>query len=37
MKFPDLSRLDWEGYAARDTVGWDGDRKLSRVMVGFPV
>ncbi len=35
MKFPDLSRLDWEGYAARDTAGWDRDRKLSRVMVGF--
>ena len=35
MKFPDLSRLDWEGYAARDTAKWDRERRLSRVMVGF--
>lgn len=35
MKFPDLSKLDWEGYAARDTAKWDREHKLSRVMVGF--
>lgn len=35
MKFPDLSRLDWEGYAARDTAKWDRKNKLSRVMVGY--
>lgn len=35
MKFPDLSKLDWEGYAARDTAKWDREQKLSRVMVGF--
>lgn len=34
MKFPDLSKLDWEGYAARDTAKWDRQNKLSRVMVG---
>lgn len=33
--FPDLSKLDWEGYAARDTAKWDRDRKLSRVIIGF--
>ena len=35
MKFPDLSVLDWEGYAARDTAKWDREHKLSRVMVGY--
>lgn len=35
MQFPDLSRLDWEGYSARDTAKWDREHKLSRVMVGF--
>lgn len=35
MIFPDLSVLDWEGYAARDTAHWDREHKLSRVMVGF--
>lgn len=35
MKFPDLSLLDWEGYAARDTAKWDRERKLSRVDVGY--
>jgi len=35
MQFPDLSKLDWEGYAARDTAKWDRENKLSRVMVGY--
>lgn len=35
MKFPDLSLLDWEGYAAKDTAKWDREHRLSRVMVGF--
>ena len=35
LKFPDLSKLDWEGYAARDTASWDREHKLSRVMVGY--
>lgn len=35
MQFPDLSKLDWEGYAARDTASWDREHKLSRVMVGY--
>ena len=35
MQFPDLSKLDWEGYAARDTANWDREHKLSRVMVGY--
>ncbi|MGL6294372.1 hypothetical protein [Eubacterium aggregans] len=35
MIFPDLSVLDWEGYAARDTAHWNREHKLSRVMVGF--
>lgn len=33
--FPDLSKLDWEGYAARDTAKWDREHKLSRVIIGF--
>lgn len=35
FKFPDLSKLDWEGYAARDTAKWDRDKRLSRVIMGF--
>lgn len=35
MKFPDLSKLDWEGHAAVDTAKWDRAHKLSRVMVGY--
>ncbi len=35
MKFPDLDKLDWEGYAAKDTAKWDREHKLSRVMVGY--
>lgn len=35
MKFPDLSKLDWEGHAAIDTAKWDRDKRLSRVIIGF--
>ncbi len=35
MVFPDLSKLNWEGYSARDTAKWDRDRRLSRIIVGF--
>jgi len=35
IKFPDLSKLDWEGYAAKDTANWDRENKLSRVIVGY--
>jgi len=35
MKFPDLSRLDWETNSAKDTANWDRERRLSRVLVGF--
>lgn len=31
MKFPDLSRLDWEGHAAADTKDWDRVHKLTRI------
>jgi hypothetical protein len=34
MKFPDLSKLDWEGYSARDTAKWDREYKLSRIIMG---
>lgn len=35
LKFPDLSKLDWEGYSARHTANWDRDKKLSRVILGY--
>lgn len=35
MKFPDIGKLDWEGYSARDTASWDREKKLSRVMIGY--
>lgn len=35
MKFPDLSKLDWEGYAARDTANWDRQNRLSCVTIGI--
>ncbi len=35
MKFPDVAKLDWEGHAAKDTAGWDRDKKFSRITIGF--
>ncbi len=31
MKFPDLSRLDWEGHSAKDTADWDREHRLTRI------
>lgn len=31
MKFPDLSKLDWEGHAAVNTKDWDRIHKLTRI------
>lgn len=33
IRFPDLSSLDWEGAAARDTQGWDRENKLVRFLM----
>ena len=35
LTFPDLDKLDWEGHAAKDTAGWDRDRRFSRITIGF--
>lgn len=35
IRFPSFDKMDWEGYAARDTAGWDRDRKMSRVTIGY--
>ncbi len=35
ITFPDLSKLDWEGYSARDTANWDRAHKLSRVRIPY--
>lgn len=34
IKFPDLSKLDWETAAARDTANWDRENKLVRFIIG---
>lgn len=31
MKFPDMSKLDWEGHAAKDTASWDREKRLTRI------
>ena len=31
MTFPDLSKLDWEGYSSRDTASWDREKHLTRI------
>ena len=34
FQFPDLSKLDWESAAARDTANWDRENKLVRCIIG---
>lgn len=34
LKFPDLSKLDWEAAAAKDTASWDRENKLVRFIIG---
>lgn len=33
VTFPDLDAYDWEGWAAKDTAGWDRENKLSNVIL----
>jgi len=35
ITIPDLDKMDWEGYAARDTAKWDRENKMSRITVGY--
>ena len=35
IRFPTFDKMDWEGYAARDTAGWDRDGRMSRVTIGY--
>ena len=31
MKFPDLSKLDWEGHSSADTASWDRENRLTLI------
>jgi uroporphyrinogen decarboxylase len=33
VRFPDLTAIDWEKYAARDTANWDREKKISSVIL----
>lgn len=35
MRFPKFDKMDWEGYAARDTAKWDRERRMSKVTIGY--
>ncbi len=35
VRFPDLGKLNWADYAARDTAGWDREHRMSRVIIGY--
>lgn len=33
VHFPDISTYDWEGWAAKDTAGWDRENRISNVVL----
>ncbi len=35
VKFPTFDKMDWEGYAARDTANWDREHRMSRITIGY--